>query len=190
MVDLSDYQKTWMAESPEDVARLVDQAIDLLDFGYGWMEFGHGREIDPKGQSLIFRSHIQLEAAAATATSAYDYRGVIQSALLGTELALKAGLAAHGQTDEELRDIGHNLKKAATKLAALEDDFDIDRVIGVVRKFPDYVKSRYAGPQPDRTEAGHILMGAQYVASEVTRRFSDRDLRKNNSDSDTRSYPA
>ncbi|MBX7486948.1 SEC-C domain-containing protein [Qipengyuania sp. GH25] len=190
MIDLSDYQKIWLGESPDDEARLADQAVDLLDFGYGYMEFGHGRALDPRGQSLIFRSHVQLEAAAATATGAYDYRGTVQSALLGSELAIKAGLAALGLSDGELKALGHNQRKAAAKLGLLETNFDLDRVIRVVTLFPDYVKSRYAGVQPDRTTTGHILMGAQYVASEVTRLFSDRNLRESNSDIAPRTYPA
>lgn len=189
MVDLSDYQKIWLGQSDIDVARLTDQAADLLDFGYGWMEFGHGRSIDERGTSLIFRAHTQLEAAAATATGAYDYRGTIQSALLGAELSIKAGLAAHGVSDDELKALGHNQIKSAKNLAELESDFDLDRVIRVVSLFPDYVKSRYAGESPDRMQTGHILMGAQYIASEVTRLFSDRNIRKDNTSLPDRSYP-
>lgn len=190
LIDLSDFQKQWLFSERKEAQRFEDQAIDLLDFGYGWMEFGYGRTLDPRGVDLIWRAHSQLEAAAATVTSAFDFRGTVQSAILGTELALKSGLAAHGSTDEDLRDIGHNLEKAAIALHKLESAFDIDRVLRVVRSFPPYVASRYAGSTPSRLEVGHILMGAQYVASEVTRQFSDRNLRNNSEQSRIRSYPA
>src|SRR5690606_15829484 len=110
MLDLSDLQKRWLVNSQESLDRFTDQAADILDFGYGSSEFGHARQLDPRGKDLIWRAHTQLEAAAATATSAYDYRGTIQSALLGTELALKAGLACVGVPDPELRSkkLGHN----------------------------------------------------------------------------------
>ncbi len=192
MLDLSDFQKQWLAENPDDLARFADQAADILDFGYGSQEFGHQRTIDPRGRDLIWRAHVQLEAAAATATSAYDFRGTIQSALLGTELSLKAGLAALGVSDAELKSkrIGHNLEAAATRLGALNASFDTDRVARVVRTFPDFVASRYDLPAPGRIETGHILMGAQYIASEVTRQFSDRDCRKENGELGVRQYPA
>lgn len=193
MLDLSDFQKRWLAENPDDLARFVDQAADILDFGYGWQEFGHGRSLDPRGSDLIWRAHVQLEASAATATSAYDYRGTIQSALLGTELALKAGLAALGVPDTELSSrnkIGHNLGTAASRLAELCAGFDGDRVRRVVKTFPDFVESRYKAPAPSRIETGNILMGAQYVASEVTRQFSGRDGRKDNPELGERRYPA
>lgn len=191
MLDLSDFQKQWLANDPEALARFVDQAMDVLDFGYGWQEFGYGRTTDPRGKDFIWRAHVQLEAASATATTAYDFRGTIQSALLGTELALKAGLAAEGVDDTELRSkkIGHNLEAAATKLGGFCSGFDLDRVVRVVRMFPDFVASRYELPAPSRVETGGILMGAQYVASEVTRQFSDRDCRRDDLGIGPRKYP-
>lgn len=190
LIDLSDFQKRWLFADSKELARFKDQAIDLLDFGYGWMEFGHGREIDQRGVDLIWRSHTQLEAAAATATSAYDFRGTVQSALLGAELALKAGLGAHGQSDKQLQQFGHNLGNAATELGNLEPALDIDRILRVVDSFPPFVGSRYSGTTPSRVEVGHILMGAQYIASEVTRQFSGRNLRSNSEQAKIRVYPA
>lgn len=191
ILDLSGYQKKWLASNVVELGRFEDQSIDLMDFGYGWMEFGHGLSLPKLALEHIYRCHIHLEAAAATATGPCDSQGTIQSALLGSELSLKAGLAAHGISEDELkRDFRHDQKKAASKLAELELAFDGDRVLRVVATFPDYVTSRYAGPQPTRLQVGHVLMGAQYVASEVTRSFSDRDLRRDNSSQRPRVYPA
>ena len=192
MLDLSDVQKAWLADDPEQSARFVDQSMDIMDFGYGWSEFGHGRKINVRSKDLIWRAHSQLEASAATAIAGCDYSGTIQSALLGTELALKAGLAAHGMTDKELakRTLGHDLTALTVELAKFETDLDHERVGRVVEKFPDFVESRYNLPTPGRIETGHILMGAQYVASEVTRQFSDRNGRKDDSSFPPRKYPA
>lgn len=189
MIDLNDVQKIWLSESQTDANRFIDQAIDILDLGYGCMEFGHGRDIDKRANNLIWRARTQLEASAVTAVRAYDFGGSVQSALLGTELALKAGLAAHGVNDSDLQAIGHNLGKLATRLAEFEADFDIDRVNHTIKKFPSYVLSRYQGANPDRETIGHIIMGAQYVGAEVTRRFSDRNLRLQDEQIQHRSYP-
>jgi hypothetical protein len=191
LIELNDVQRRWIAESPDELARFTDQAADLLDFGYGWQEFGHGRQFTPRSKDLIWRAHTQLEAAAATATSAYDFRGTVQSALLGAELALKAGLAAHGVADLELRRaIGHNIAAATDRLATFEPALDVARIKRVITRFPDFIESRYDAPPPSRIETGHILMGAQYIASEVTRRFSQRDCRTNNPTAPPRAYPA
>lgn len=189
LLDLSDDQKRWMATDNEAVARFEDQAIDLLDFGYGIREFGHTREVTDQSKELIFRAHIQLEAAAATATGAYDFRGTLQSALIAAELALKAGLSCNGHCDSDLRLIGHDLVKAARALGEHETTFDADRVIRAVQTFPNFVHSRYSGQQPDRREMGHILMKAQFIASEVTRTFTDRNMRADQDCPKARSYP-
>lgn len=189
LLDLSDEQKRWMATDDEAVARFVDQATDLLDFGYGVMEFGHTREVTDQSKELIYRAHIQLEAAAATATGAYDFRGTLQSALIAAELALKAGLSCNGHSDGDLRLIGHDLVRAARALGEHETTFDADRVVRAAQTFPNFVHSRYSGPQPDRRQMGHILMKAQFIASEVTRVFTDRNMRANQDCNKVRSYP-
>lgn len=191
LLDLSDDQKRWMSTDAAAMARFEDQAFDLFDFGYGCMEFGHNRPVPDQSKELIYRAHVQLEAAAATATSAYDYRGTLQSALLGAELALKAGLACNGYSDDNLRlKIGHDVVKAARALGECETNFDSDRVTNAVRTFPNFAQSRYGGPQPDRREMGHILMKAQFIASEVTRTFTDRNLRAGQPGAPTRTYPS
>lgn len=189
LLGLSDDQKRWMASDQEALDRFDDQCLDLLDFGYGFLEFGHTRHVNEQSKELIYRAHVQLEAAAATATSAYDYRGTLQSALLGAELALKSGLAAHGYDDKRLSKIGHNLMKAADELGSLESNFDATRVLAAVSTFPDYVQSRYSGKMPDRLEIGHIVMKSQFVASEVTRQFTDRNIRSDRVHSKNRRYP-
>jgi hypothetical protein len=192
LLDLTDFQKSWLADDPELLGRFTDQSMDILDFGFGWGEFGHGRNVNARSKDLIWRAHSQLEASAATAIAGCDYSGTIQSALLGTELALKAGLAAHGISDKELgkKALGHNLSALAAELAQFESGFDHERVGRVVVSFPDYVESRYNLPTPGRIETGHILMGAQYVASEVTRQFTDRNCRKDDASLSGRMYPA
>ena len=191
LLDFSEDLKLRLAADDEAMARFGDQAFDLLDFGYGFMEFGHTRPVTDQSKELIYRAHVQLEAAAATATGAYDYRGTLQSALLGAELALKAGLSCNGYSDTDLRlKIGHNLTKAATALGSYETAFDVDRVIRAARTFPSFVGSRYGGPEPDRQEMGHILMKAQFIASEVTRTFTDRDMRSGHTEVKARNYPA
>ncbi len=192
LLDLTDFQKAWLAEDPEQLAMFADQSMDMLDFGFGWGEFGHGRNMNARSKDLIWRAHSHLEASAATAIAGCDYSGTIQSALLGTELALKAGLVAHGMTDKELgkRTLGHNLSALANELARLEGGFDHERVERVVAGFPDYVESRYNLPTPGRIETGHILMGAQYIASEVTRQFTNRNCRQDDPASRSRVYPA
>ena len=190
LLDLSDDQKRWMSTDHEAMARFDDQAFDLFDFGYGFMEFGYTRAVNDQAKELIYRAHVHLESAAATATSAFDFRGTLQSSLLATELALKAALAGNGVSDAILRnDIGHNLSKAVAALKEVEPNFDVERVGRAISSFPNFVISRYEGKQPDRRETGDILMKAQYIASEVTRAFTTRNIRKDLPLTTSRTYP-
>lgn len=190
-LDLSEYQKDWMSKSPHEMEIFIDQALDLFDFGYGSIEFGNEIPAQDLSKQLIYQAKIHLEAAAATATNAFNYGGTLQSALLGTELALKAGLANRGYDENRLRqEIGHDIQKAADKLGMLEANFDIDRVKNSISSFPNYSQSRYNGIEPERIEMGNIIMKAQYVASEVTRAFTHRNIRIQNPAFRNRLYPS
>ncbi len=114
MLDISEAQRDWLASRPKDMSLIIDQFIDLIDFGFGINELGKARNVNDDCRNFLSLVHFQLQAAAATLTGAYDRRGSVQSALLATELALKGGLAANGITKKILKEeFGHYLKKLA-----------------------------------------------------------------------------
>lgn len=155
------------------------------------MEIGSERPVPTLARSLFDLSHFQLEAAAGALCRSYGYGGATQSALLGIELALKAGLAANGATEDQLKDdYGHNFAKMTTDLAKLEVGLDRDRVLRALKDLPAYVPSRYASDQPTRIESGHIMMKSQYVVSEVVRQIGNRDIRKDSAIPRQRRYPS
>jgi hypothetical protein len=191
--DLNDTQKAWIQSRPQDFEGLCDQFIDLFDFGYGLEELGHTRLISDDSQLMMQLASFQLQAAASTLLTAFDRRGAVQAALLATEMALKGGLIANGLTIDELRDskkFGHHHHKLAAALAALEPGLDRQRVETTIAKFPAFVPNRYSSDQPTRIEAGHIVMGAQYIAAEVMRQLTDRDLRATGGAPTERVYPS
>lgn len=187
--DLSLGQKKWLLSLGNERARLNDQFLDLFDFGYGVMEINHTRKVGTECENLLGLAHFQLESAAATVTGAYDLRGAVQSALLAVELALKSCLAANGVSLTTLKqEFGHSLSKMVFAIREQESHFDAERVLRTLKTFPQYVPNRYSSSQPARVETGHIVMGAQYIGSEVTRQLTDRNLRLQNA-CDARSYP-
>jgi hypothetical protein len=189
-IDLSEMQKRWMYSIPTEWERYHDQFFDLWDFGYGTMELGHSRTVPAGTISYMGMCRFHLQAASSVLATAYDYRGATQSALISVELALKAGLRDHGLSERDLRKFGHDLAKLADAYGAKAASFDLSRVNRVVATFPSYVPNRYADAQPTRLEAGEIVMGAQYIGSEVSRQLTDRNIRKDNPHIATRSYPA
>jgi hypothetical protein len=121
---------------------------------------------------------------------AFDFRGAIQSALIGAELSIKAGLAAAGTDEANRRNFGHNLNSAANALSAFYPQFDVHRVLAATGQLPQYVANRYAAIQPSRVETRHIVMKAQYITGEVMRQVTGYSLRSALSGHPGRLYPA
>ena len=172
---------------------LVDQVIDVGDADTGFETLTHPKASDPLVIKLLNLSRFHLHATAAILTGGYDYRGAVQSAILSTELVLKAGAVIAGATEAELgkrEKFGHDQTKSLNKAAEALQGLDCDRIARVVARQPNYVDNRYSDAQPSKIEAGHLAMGAQYVAAEVIRQISQEDLRATLNRPMTRSYPA
>jgi hypothetical protein len=120
---------------------------------------------------------------------AFDFRGAVQSSLLGAELALKGGLAAIGASKNDSKKHGHNLASAATAYAVVKTDLDLPRILSAIRRMPPYVENRYSPTQPSRVETGHIAMGAQYIAGEVMRQITGYSIRFAEQPPSKRIYP-
>jgi hypothetical protein len=177
LTNLTDTQLRWLNSRPQDVAIFLDQFIDIFDFAGALGRLGDYKML-PKEAHQIFRlASFQLQAAAAALSVAFDFRGAIQSSLIGAELTLKAGLAAQGADEDARRKHGHDLASAAKAFAKEGRTFDLDRVLKTVQRLPQYVENRYSPEQPDRVEVGQIAMGAQFIAGEVTRQVTEFSIR-------------
>lgn len=190
-VDLAPVQLRIIQAEPEAMETFLDQFSDVADIQYGTAELKATFAKIELVERFIGLSRLHLHAAAAVLTGGYDYRGAVQSALLACELGLKAGAAAQGLGETEIKDrFGHRLGNLADAVGQGFPGFDRDRVRRVLAGQPQYVPNRYASAQPDRREVGHLVMGAQYLVSEVVRQLSDRDFRANLQPPLARRYPA
>jgi len=111
----------------------------------------------------------QMQSAAATLVGAFDTRGAIQSAIIGTELALKAALIGAGYNDEQLKKLGHDIDKIVDKVAVAYPGFNHEAVRKRIEVLPHFVHNRYSPQQPDRVTTGAIVMAAQFACGEVAR---------------------
>lgn len=168
----------------------LDQFCDVTDIQYGAPEL----KAPFSAMELICRfiglARLHLHAAAAILTGGYDHRGAVQSALLATELSLKSGAAAQNLSEKAIKDqFGHDLDELAVFVGNVWPAFDADRVRRVISRQPKYVPNRYSANQPKRLEAGHTVMGAQFVVAEVMRQMSTRNMRGDLSTPFVRRYP-
>lgn len=189
LTDLSDNQLRWLGSRPHDVDIFLDQFIDIFDFAGTLGRLGDYKS-PPKEARQIFRlASFQLQAAAAALTVAFDFRGAVQSSLIGAELSLKAGLAAQGADQQARRKHGHNLVSAAKAFGQQSQAFDLDRVLKTIERLPQYVENRYSAEQPNRVAVGHIVMGSQFIAGEVSRRVAEYSIRSAINPPIRRAYP-
>jgi hypothetical protein len=189
-VELTDVQKRIMSADPPEVETFLDQFFDVADVQYGSVELKEPYCAIELVERFLGLARLHLHAAAAVVTGGYDYRGAVQSALLATELALKAAAATRGLTEDEIRaKFGHDVGALVTFVEASWPKFDASRVRRVLQSQPQYVPNRYSKTQPNRLEVGHTVMGAQYVAAEVVRQLSDRNFREGMKLPSARRYP-
>ncbi|MEX6507237.1 hypothetical protein [Jiella sp. M17.18] len=189
-VDLTRIQLRMIQVETEEYSRYIDQFCDVADIQYGLQK----RRRSYKDAEVLHRflglSRLHLHAAAAILTGGYDYRGAVQAGLLATELALKAGAAASGLTEREIKDrFAHKVAQTAQFLGDVWPSFDVARVQRVIAGQPPYVINRYSAEQPNRRDVGHLVMGAQFIVSEVVRQTSDQDFRRGLKPLVARSYP-
>lgn len=189
LTDFSEAQLRWLASRPQDLAAFHDQFIDIFDFAGTLGRLGNYKMPAKEAQELFQLASFQLQAAAAALSVAFDFRGAIQSSLIGAELSLKAGLAALGVEEKERRKHSHDLASAATAFSKGSQTFDLDRVLKTTQRLPQYVENRYSPEQPDRMAVGRIVMGAQYIAGEVARQLGEYSIRSAMTPPVERVYP-
>jgi hypothetical protein len=83
---MSEAQKRWMASEPAELGRFIDQAVDLLDLGYGLDDFSkmHAGKEEAVGRLKLGRAH--LEAAANACIGSVAPYAVAQNSLIAAEL--------------------------------------------------------------------------------------------------------
>ena len=190
-VELTPIQLRIIQTEPDQMETYLDQFFDVADVQYGAQELKKPFAAMELVVRYIRLSRLHLHSASAVLTGGYDHRGAVQAALLATELALKAGAAAQGLSDQQIkRKFEHENSNTADFVGAGWPSFDIARVKRVLATQPRYVGNRYSAAQPDRREVGHLVMGAQYIVAEVVRLMSDRDFRSGVKPPVARRYPA
>ena len=167
----------WIFHSHDTAATFTDQWIDLFDFVYGLDDEAKLKNHPVQAIEFWQLAKQQLEGAAATLLGSIDKYTVIQNSIIAMELLLKGVLLAQGESEASLKKYGHKMGELVEKACELMPDADHDRLRLVVDRTPQLVERRYQAKDYKRTEIGQIMMDTQFVAGEVMRQFSDRNMR-------------
>ena len=178
LCDLTENQKVWLSKREHELSAYCDTAIDLLDFTGGFFRMGGFKPLPKASIPLFFLARSHLQAAAATLCATLDTRGCVQSAILGSELALKAAISGAGATAKDLKKLGHNQLKLAAAVSSAYPSISATGLTRSVKVLPAYVSNRYSMTQPSYREAGTIVMAAQYNAGETIRAVCDSSFRR------------
>jgi hypothetical protein len=190
-VELTPVQLRIIQTEPDQIQIFLDQFCDVADVQYGADELRPEFGRIELARRYVGLARLHLHAAAAILTGGYDFRGAVHSAVLATELGLKSAAAAQGLSEDQIhKKFFHELDDLVDFVATEYSLFDSDRVRGAISRQPHYSRHRYAAEQPTRLFAGHTVMGAQYVVSEVVRQMSDRNFRESLQPPSSRFYPA
>ncbi|MCK1515071.1 hypothetical protein IVB22_21380 [Bradyrhizobium sp. 190] len=85
LTDLTKNQLAWLAIRPADYQSFLDQFSDTMYFAGTPRSY---KRPPDTALELFWLAAVQLQAAAATLSAAFDFRGAIQSALIGAERSL------------------------------------------------------------------------------------------------------
>lgn len=167
----------WIFHRDEMASKFTDQWIDLFDFVYGLDDISKLPKQPAQAIEFWQLAKQQLEGAAATLLGSIDKSTVIQNSIIAMELLLKGALLARGESEARLKRYGHKMAGLADQACELMPDADRARLKLVIARTPQLIERRYQAKNYKRTEIGQIMMDAQFVAGEVLRQFSDRDIR-------------
>lgn len=177
MKDVPENILKWVFHKDETGYTLYDQWADLYDFVYAIDDARKIKNQPEQAIELWLLAKQQLEGAAATLLGSIDKYTVIQNSIIAMELLLKGALFANGLSEAEVKRYGHKMVDLVDKACEIMPEADHARLKMVVARTPKLVERRYQMKDYKRTELGQIMMDAQYLAGEVLRQFSDRNMR-------------
>lgn len=147
---------------------------DIRDFAYGFDELQH---INADSEQLWKMTQSNLEDVANALPLSFSVDSILQPIILLVELSLKACLAFHGVSVEELKNkYSHNIAKIYDKTKEIAPHRDDALMDGFIRKMPSYVGSRYSSHGLTRLQVVELALAAQFVAASTVRRAGGSDL--------------
>jgi hypothetical protein len=178
LIGISDLQKSWLFSDKTTGLTYFDQCFDLWDFAYSLNDVRALEKLPPKAIELWSLARQQLEAAAATVLVSFDQYVVIQNCIIAAELFMKGALFAAGYEEKKVVSFQHRLNDLAAEVAKAYPHLDVERLKSTINKYPGLIERRYEFKEYKRIEIGTFLMRTQYIAGEIMRLFSDRNMRE------------
>ncbi len=174
--------KAEMMAVPRDAWSYTIAWAHSLDYAYGLDDMRKTLPAESRyALSLLENADRELRAATAQLFEPRPNSKAAISCRMATEIFLKAFLVLKGKMIEEelidkyLRKIGHGLKNSLDKVRELCPEHQLLTVESAISVFPA-TKDRYTGQELSSSTLWEAYCITMYVASAVTRSFTDRNV--------------
>ncbi|HDL7730823.1 TPA: hypothetical protein PXP20_004026 [Yersinia enterocolitica] len=147
---------------------------DTYDLIYGIDDLSHSA--NPDVIALLELATSNLEVIAHTLPNTNISLSIIQPICMVVELVLKGVLIHLGLSKSEIKNLGHDHTALWESLISRAGHRDDALIKNIIKRFPDYVASRYKGPELSRIQIVKLALGAQFIAASTLRRVTQRDL--------------
>ncbi|MBU0516835.1 MAG: hypothetical protein KJ621_18940 [Proteobacteria bacterium] len=178
LMDMSDEMKKELRSSNEDWRIFIDQHCDLYDFGLGIYDPGFEKRMSSRAFEWFLKAKEHLESATEILMSSSKKQTAIEISRLATEMFFKGALVSKGYTDNDMkRKFVHNLPKLVKEVVNNFPGIDYERLFRAINMLSHKEDERYYDKGYSRRQIGLAAMSAQFVAGEVTRQISGRNIR-------------
>lgn len=145
---------------------------DVWDFAYGVSDLRGNGDV----AALLENACGHITSAARALQAPGGAAAAVQSCCLAAELSMKGVLAHAGISDGERRHLSHQLPNIVEEIIKIASTHDDDHLRNSIQSFPNFVDSRYQHHGMSMINLIKLMHSSQFVAAEVTRRVTDRNL--------------
>ncbi|WP_054878350.1 hypothetical protein [Yersinia similis] len=172
--DSHEQWSSWCRNDRKIVADSYFAYADAYDLIYGIDDLSHSA--NPDVIALLDLTASNLEVIAHTLPNTYISGSVIQPICMTVELALKGVLIHLGLSKSEIINLGHDHTALWESLISKAGHRDDVLIKNIIKRFPDYIDSRYKRSELSRIQTVKLALGAQFIAASTLRRVTQRDL--------------
>lgn len=161
--------QAWCRDDPQIAADTALAFADLHDFAYGLNAMG---PVNETATQLWHMADSNLADVGNNLPTAAGVDSIVQPVCLVAELSMKAALRCMGINPGKV----HGLIGLASELSLARPHRDDGVIAEALKRFPNYVESRYKATGLSRLIVVRLALAAQFVAASSVRRLSPVDL--------------
>jgi len=169
--DATEWQLKRIFRVREDFEVCFGQLCDVWDVGTQLAPMDDKERLTGRIAELFDLASYHLTAAVSTVSQRSANRGAAQSALIASELAIKAVHLKNGRTEDWIKKhVYHDLSKDLPEIQAMLGN-DYVLVLDAVKRLPPLVAERYGNVELQARKIADLVILSQQILGAVARSF-------------------